>query len=573
MSGVLLLGTLGLVGCANTEDNTAEDSVEETVDVADVTENEETEEPADNGVNDPADTANYSGDVKAQYTTSINQELIYEHEMIYQDILVDFENGDYTLEEPLVVQDPYDRAPLTALVLFESAGRRIYNMGVSSHKAKNYQLANTYYSLLLNEPMINDSIQTEVQTYYNQASKGQRLTTALDYFNLVMNAPNATSAWTRVNDYSNAFPYDQRLETAIDNAARRVLSMAVTHHKNGRYSNARTYYRPLANSSLISQSMSDKVDELIALANKNRKLLSESQYSNEVKNASSSSEAWNIAIEGINLYPNHSRTQKGLNEAANRNLKLGRSYQRNGNNTQAGIYFNRVYNEKRVSESIRTLARVFLNQLQETHRPVVYVDPGHGGYDPGATHPSYRNIGEKVLNLNTSMYLKEELESRGYIVIMSRENDTFIGLTERAIEANDAFSDIFVSAHYNSMGGSGAARGIETFIHHTLQNKEKFGQETNKNNFLTEDPRIDESLRLAESVHASLINHTSMYDRGVKGNNFNVLRNTVVPAVLLELGFMDNTSEFQKIRQASYQRKAAKAVADGIDAYFSSVIN
>lgn len=116
MSGVLLIGSLGLVGCTDNEDEAGQPEIA-SVEVSD-------EEMASIGsetvINDPADTANYSGDVEAQYTTSINQDLIDEHETIYQEIREDFENGDYTLEEPLVVQYPYDRAPLTALVLFET---------------------------------------------------------------------------------------------------------------------------------------------------------------------------------------------------------------------------------------------------------------------------------------------------------------------------------------------------------------------------------------------------------------------------------------------------------------------
>src|SRR5699024_1183011 len=173
---------------------------------------------------------------------------------------------------------------------------------------------------------------------------------------------------------------------------------------------------------------------------------------------------------------------------------------------------------------------------------------------------------EKDLALKTTNYLKNELESRGYAVLMSRDVDVFVGLTERAINANSNVADMFISVHYNSMGGSGTGRGIETFLYHKVSSG--FGQETDRSNFLTDEPRIDESLRLADSIHSNLIGGTSMYNRGVKGNNFNVLRNTHIPAVLLELGFMDNTSELAKIRTSNYQKKAVKSIADGVDKYF-----
>ena len=104
MSGALLLGALGLVGCGVT-DNEVEDPQDETVEVS---EDNET---------DATDT---SSGVEAQYTTSINQELIDKHDNRYEEIISDFQNGDYTLEEPLIVQDPYGRSPLSALVLFET---------------------------------------------------------------------------------------------------------------------------------------------------------------------------------------------------------------------------------------------------------------------------------------------------------------------------------------------------------------------------------------------------------------------------------------------------------------------
>src|SRR5699024_9110883 len=93
-------------------------------------------------------------------------------------------------------------------------------------------------------------------------------------------------------------------------------------------------------------------------------------------------------------------------------------------------------------------------------------------------------------------------------------------------------------------------------------------QETNKNNWKMDDPRISESVALAEEIHGKLIKSTGLYDRGVKGNNFSVLRNTYIPAVLLELGFMDNSSELSIIKTTQYQLKAVDAIAEGIDSYF-----
>lgn len=213
-----------------------------------------------------------------------------------------------------------------------------------------------------------------------------------------------------------------------------------------------------------------------------------------------------------------------------------------------------------------TLARLAKAVVDYKNRkPIVYLDPGHGGSDPGASH---HGLQEKTLNLRTSQMIKEEIEARGYDVVMSRERDVFVGLSDRPIEANRIGADIFVSVHYNSMGGAGSARGIETFIYHRVASG--FGQETNRNNFKTNDPRIRESLKLADAVHNEIIRKTKLYNRGVKGNNFNVIRNAKMPAILLELGFLDNRTEANLVKNSSYQRTAAIAVADGIDKYFSN---
>lgn len=198
--------------------------------------------------------------------------------------------------------------------------------------------------------------------------------------------------------------------------------------------------------------------------------------------------------------------------------------------------------------------------------PVVYVDAGHGGSDTGAI---YNGINEARLNLATAKILNDILISRHYDTVMSRTSDsTTKELAERSSQANKLNVDIYVSIHHNSMGGvaSGTARGIETFIYHRVASG--YGQEVNRDNFRTDDPRIADSLRLADLVHPLLISRTGMYDRGVKGNNFHVLRETNMPAVLVELGFGDNSSDLAIIRTKTYQEKAAKAIADGIDRYF-----
>lgn len=207
-----------------------------------------------------------------------------------------------------------------------------------------------------------------------------------------------------------------------------------------------------------------------------------------------------------------------------------------------------------------------LKQLYVPDKKVVYIDPGHGGTDSGAV---YSGLAEKSLNLSIALYLKNELDATGkYEVILSRSTDKTVSLDARTQDANSKNADIFVSLHHNSMGGTsaGTARGIETFIYHRVASG--FGQETNRNNFNTDIPRIKDSLRLADSVHPRVISVSGLNDRGVKGNNFHVVRESNMPAILVEYGFMDNPVEFSIIKRLQYQQAVAKATKDGIQAYF-----
>ena len=117
MYGVLTMIALVLTGCGTTDNEAENDSVETTQEVYELNGTDETNQEDTNTIEDTQESTNHT---EAQYTTSVNQELIDEHETLYVGILDDYENGDYTLNNPLIVQDPYNRAPLSAIVLFDT---------------------------------------------------------------------------------------------------------------------------------------------------------------------------------------------------------------------------------------------------------------------------------------------------------------------------------------------------------------------------------------------------------------------------------------------------------------------
>ncbi|WP_146881527.1 N-acetylmuramoyl-L-alanine amidase, partial [Alkalibacterium pelagium] len=447
----------------------------------------------------------------------------------------------------------------------DSAAQRILSMGTSNHRRGNFNTANTYYSQLLNEQNVSSSLRREVNELIQLSRQGIRLRTVNEYYIDSVNGATATDAWNIAVEGLKYNPGNARLVDALNMAAQRQFSMGQSQHRNGNYSSALTYYNRVFNHSSVRSDIRQVVGIFRTQAQQSRPLMTSVDYSSQSIRANTASAAWDIAVEGLIAYPHNSDIIDALNQAANRNLSLGRSQFRQGNFASARTYYNRVANEPAVSEAIRTLAGVFLQQLTPNYKHTVYIDAGHGGRDPGA---SFGGVRESDLNLSTALLLRTELQKLGYNVVMSRETDVFIEMSDRPFEANSISADIFVSIHYNSMGGAGTARGIESFIYHRVASG--FGQETNRNNFRTEDPRIDESLRLADAMHANLISDTNMRDRGVKGNNFNVLRNSHIPAMLTELAFLDNAADRSIAVTREFQLSAARAMARGIDAYFSN---
>ena len=192
---------------------------------------------------------------------------------------------------------------------------------------------------------------------------------------------------------------------------------------------------------------------------------------------------------------------------------------------------------------------------------VVYLDAGHGGYDPGA---SYFGISEKSLTLAIQNRVKAKLESEGYQVVTTRTSDTYVDLTDRSRAANASESDIFVSIHINASGSS-AAQGIETYYY---QPYAEYPSRINAT-YHANPTRLSMSDTLANAIQSSLINATGAQNQGVKRQTFAVLRETTAPAVLLELGFLSNPQEAARLNTSAYQETLANAIVAGIKRYYS----
>lgn len=186
---------------------------------------------------------------------------------------------------------------------------------------------------------------------------------------------------------------------------------------------------------------------------------------------------------------------------------------------------------------------------------LVYLDPGHGGTETGAYSGG---IKEKDINLKVGLKIEKLLVSNGYDVVMSRKTDKFVSLSDRAQEANRLKADIFVSVHHNAFIGT--SQGIETYAYNRLGNS--------NNPMSNNTKRSLESGKLSNAVHHSLLNHSGAINRGTRTANFHVIRETNMPAILMELGYMDNATERAKLVNDSYQNKLAKGAYEGIAQYF-----
>ena len=204
------------------------------------------------------------------------------------------------------------------------------------------------------------------------------------------------------------------------------------------------------------------------------------------------------------------------------------------------------------------IATKFTNTVPSSK--IVYLDPGHGGKDSGAY---YNGIREETLNLKISNLAKVGLEKLNYRVIVSRTSDEYKDIYDRAADANRKNPDIFVSVHNNATTNP-YSNGIMTFYYKYYK---EFQPVINKE--MHNDPvRVEESRKLAEELQRVLIKDTGAFDQGVQRNTFVVLRETKMPAVLLELGFMSNPAELQKLTTSVYQNILANAVVKGIHNYF-----
>lgn len=196
----------------------------------------------------------------------------------------------------------------------------------------------------------------------------------------------------------------------------------------------------------------------------------------------------------------------------------------------------------------------------------VVLDPGHGGHDKGAV---CRYGYEKNFALDVARQLRPLLQRKDLRVIMTREGDYFVPLEVRARIANAARDSIFVSIHFNATDRDPSATGFEIFSFTPR------GAPSTSDSWVTSSSvsvqagsQVDaQSMALSACIYHSLLGHLPEFDRGIKRARFAVLRQTKVPAVLVEGGFLTERGESRLIAKKDWRGRLAQAISVGIENY------
>lgn len=169
----------------------------------------------------------------------------------------------------------------------------------------------------------------------------------------------------------------------------------------------------------------------------------------------------------------------------------------------------------------------------------IVIDAGHGGNDGGTVSG---DIIEKDINFAIALKVQAALEEQGVTVIMTRTYDDYVSLDDRVYTANQSDADLFVSLHCNYFEDDSSVDGLETFYCANAEGSQRF----------------------AESIADVARQQDEIAVRGATQNAYYVTRHTTMDAILIEMGFMSNTTECQKLISENYQSLLAQTIVDGI---------
>ena len=208
-------------------------------------------------------------------------------------------------------------------------------------------------------------------------------------------------------------------------------------------------------------------------------------------------------------------------------------------------------------------------KAEPVSKPLVILDPGHGGKDGGTVSG---DVLEKNLNLLLVKKIANELKRYQIRVVTTRSVDEMVGLSDRALIANKYPNAIFVSIHHNA-ATLNSAKGIETYYSNKKPKSLKIEQMRLLKIKEGEAFVDNRSKMLAKLLHSSVCQVTDAADRGVRDRSLAMTRWVSCPSVLIECGFLTNPEEKLDLLSESYRDALSRGVTDGILKYFSEVNN
>ena len=234
----------------------------------------------------------------------------------------------------------------------------------------------------------------------------------------------------------------------------------------------------------------------------------------------------------------------------------------------------------KVSSTSKELVLTF-NDKSPKKQYTIIIDPGHGGKDPGAV--GFKKYREKDVVLAVAKYLRDELKG-DFNVIMTRDSDYFVTLSQRPNIGNKAKADMFISIHANS-AMTNKLYGTEVFYFSkksspyaeriaAFENSvgDKFGDKSSNivqiMGELAYKKNQEISIGFARKMAAGISSGMGMKNRGIHGANFAVLRGFNGPGILIELGFINNSSDINKLVNSANQKKMAKNIANVVRANY-----
>ena len=194
---------------------------------------------------------------------------------------------------------------------------------------------------------------------------------------------------------------------------------------------------------------------------------------------------------------------------------------------------------------------MYVVKPKPNQKPLIYIDPGHGGTDPGAI--GIGGIRESDITLGISLKLNELLTKNGFRTKLSRESDIDVGLDARSQDANNSGADVFISIHANAFSNP-QIKGTEVYSYPQGLNGD-----------------IRDNKTFAQIVHDNLIKQINTNDRGIKEAKFSVLTKTIMPAILIETAFVTNPDDAALLQDDAFQWKVAQGIYNGIVEYFKGI--